>query len=670
MQSAKIEDQFDSILVSYTSPTQSVSFNLSQTQLSISNNFIGVTNSSVSLGTSGFTNVQASISLNASLMYSQSLGVSSSGSVDYSSISLIQKTGLSKVAVVGANGIESNVDSSKTVTLSFFYNINQKLNVNSLSTPISITIPKSDSLNVTGFQSITLSSLSSLTCNYNDLFVQYTVTIKQSNSIHIQIKQTQGLGYLVLLKFGSAPKLNLTYSNYDLWKLYCPNDVVTQLNETFHLFFVNTATVNGFNGNVGYAIRELTSAEMKSYCSWKGTSKYKKTTPPKIKVAAKSSNSSTNSSSTCKSITSDFKLRTFLSGCYFMNTSTGYYENNGTEVMISTSVNSTVCQVTHCTEFAGGFIVTPNTINFDTVWANASIGQNPILYATVFTIIGLYFVLAVLCRLMDVRDRNKKGVTLLNENRIDNLYEIILFTGNRRNAGTDSNVFLMMNGKDENSHVIGLKDKQRKLFRRGGFDTFIVSTDQALGDLVCIRVWHDNSGKSMHAANWYLKHVVIHDLTTQNKFVFICERWFAVELDDGKVERVLPSAGQKERSDLKYLIKKQTKDKLSDSHLWFSLIARPVPNAFGRLDRLTCIFVLLCLTMLTNLMFYGSSGSSLNPNALNIGPFTITPEQIGIGVATNLIVFPVSFIIMQLFRRSRDRTQDKIDKSLNKPKKT
>jgi hypothetical protein len=135
----------------------------------------------------------------------------------------------------------------------------------------------------------------------------------------------------------------------------------------------------------------------------------------------------------------------------------------------------------------------------------------------------------------------------------------------------------------------------------------------------------------MHSANWYLKHVIINDLTTQDKYVFICESWLAVERDDGRVERVIPSAGQKERGDLKYLIKKNTTDKLSDAHLWFSLVARPVPNAFSRLDRLTVIFVLLCISMLANIMYYGvlsSNGDTPNPNAISIGPFTFTPEQV------------------------------------------
>jgi hypothetical protein len=171
----------------------------------------------------------------------------------------------------------------------------------------------------------------------------------------------------------------------------------------------------------------------------------------------------------------------------------------------------------------------------------------------------------------------------------------------------------------------------------------------------------------MNKANWYLKHVIINDLSTQNKYVFICEQWLAVEKEDGSIERIIPAAGEKEKADLRFLMKRETKEKLSDSHLWFSVLARPVPSPFGRLDRLTCIFVLLCISMLANIMYYGTASNTLNPNALNIGPFTITPEQVGVGIMTNLIVFPPSFIIMQIFRRSRDRQQDQLDKALKKP---
>jgi hypothetical protein len=151
-------------------------------------------------------------------------------------------------------------------------------------------------------------------------------------------------------------------------------------------------------------------------------------------------------------IKNDMNLRVFLSGCYYMVPSTGSYSTYGTEVMPDTSLAYTHCQVTHCTEFAGGFVVLPAQINFENVWANASIDKNPVIYATVFTIIGLYVLLGVACRIFDIRDAKKKGTTMLNENRLDNLYEVVVFTGHRKGASTDSNVTKMQINYVENKN--------------------------------------------------------------------------------------------------------------------------------------------------------------------------------------------------------------------------
>jgi hypothetical protein len=247
------------------------------------------------------------------------------------------------------------------------------------------------------------------------------------------------------MKFGGHPSLNsTTFASYDLWKLYCPNDTITQNGERFYLFFANMTTVNNYQGMVGFAMRELTSDEMTSYCpSNKNT--YNQTSPPVLSSTLNSNQTSASNSTNCKMIQNDLDLRVFLSGCYYMDTARGSYSSYGTEILPDTHIYATHCQVSHCTEFAGGFIVLPAAINFEAVWANASIEQNPIIYATVFTIIGLYIILAVLCRIFDMQDRVKKGVTLLNGNRTDNLYEIILFTGNRRYGGTDSNVSYLNN---------------------------------------------------------------------------------------------------------------------------------------------------------------------------------------------------------------------------------
>jgi len=68
-----------------------------------------------------------------------------------------------------------------------------------------------------------------------------------------------------------------------------------------------------------------------------------------------------------------------------------------------------------------------------------------------------------------------------------------------------------------------LKRKEEFLFR-------------SLGLLNCIRIWHDNTGKS--SSSWFLKYLIIRDLQTMENFHFISQRWLAVEKEDGKVNNI------------------------------------------------------------------------------------------------------------------------------------
>ena len=145
-----------------------------------------------------------------------------------------------------------------------------------------------------------------------------------------------------------------------------------------------------------------------------------------------------------------------------------------------------------------------------------------------------------------------------------------------------------------------------------------------------MRVWHDNSGKG-DMASWFLKYIIVHDLQTREKFYFLFQNWLAVEKSDGLIDRVLFVAGDKQKTAINYLIQKQAKHNMSDGHLWFSIFARPVHSSFSRLDRVTCCFVLLYLTMLVNIMYYGVAAENKN-NGLTLGPFSFTIEQVFISV--------------------------------------
>ena len=68
----------------------------------------------------------------------------------------------------------------------------------------------------------------------------------------------------------------------------------------------------------------------------------------------------------------------------------------------------TVCRCAHLTNFGGGFFVAPNPIDFDAVFeAFSDLSSNPLVFATVLTIFGLYFVGVIWARWRDIKDLEK-----------------------------------------------------------------------------------------------------------------------------------------------------------------------------------------------------------------------------------------------------------------------
>ena len=153
-----------------------------------------------------------------------------------------------------------------------------------------------------------------------------------------------------------------------------------------------------------------------------------------------------------------------------------------------------------------------------------------------------------------------------------------------------------------------------------------------------IRISNDNSGVGTKAS-WFLKFIIVHDLQTRNKSYFICNKWLAIEKEDSPINVLLPVSGNAQKNDLKYLLEKQSKDKLIDTHMWLSVFMRPVHSTFTRTDRLTCCFVLLYMTMLMNIMYYGMQSDSPLQDGLKLGPINITPEQVDLFIFSFYYLF-------------------------------
>ena len=133
-------------------------------------------------------------------------------------------------------------------------------------------------------------------------------------------------------------------------------------------------------------------------------------------------------------------------------------------------------------------------------------------------------------------------------------------------------------------------------------------------------------------------------------FVFMCNRWLAVEFDDGEVLRTLPSAKEDELKSFNHLFYNVTQRDITDNHLWFSVFMRPNLSTFTTVQRLSCCLALLYCTMLANAMFYQLGEESNQSVTLQLGPITLSVQQLYIGMISGLIVFPINIVIASIFR--------------------
>ncbi|XP_059168642.1 allene oxide synthase-lipoxygenase protein-like isoform X2 [Physella acuta] len=107
-------------------------------------------------------------------------------------------------------------------------------------------------------------------------------------------------------------------------------------------------------------------------------------------------------------------------------------------------------------------------------------------------------------------------------------YMIYVQTGDRRNAGTDANVRIVMHDEYGHSSLpITLDNYFKNDFERGCLDTFHVPSNkiknlQRMGKIVRIEVWKDDAWA---ASDWYVDKIVIENRVTNNTFVFPIFRW-------------------------------------------------------------------------------------------------------------------------------------------------
>ncbi|UJR18699.1 hypothetical protein I4U23_005606 [Adineta vaga] len=523
-----------------------------------------------------------------------------------------------------------NTNLSRSISFSIFdYNQNEIPIRTMMNQSIEIIIPRDPNLII---PSMTLQNVTSMDSTPHHLIFHYQYLNLSSSlpiSVHWEIQPLNtSIGYLFIYKFDQIPQLNSSYNQIDGWTLLCPSLNLT--NESLYTYFINNEqTVN--HQSVIFGLRELNATEISQRCS-----NLSIINPP-------ITNERFN-------FTSNYQLRVYTSGCYYLDKN-NQWKSDGLKVGPLTNRRQTQCFSTHLTTFAGGFVILPESINWNYVFANADFMKNKTIYLTVICVSVIYIILIIYAHYYDKKDVEKLGVTILPDNHREDeyFYQIIVFTGQRKDAGTNSNVHFVIHGDDDDTTIRTFVDPHRQIFQRGSVDAFLMAVPKSLGLLNCIHIWHDNSGKGS-SSSWFLKYLIIQDLQTMEKYHFICQQWFAIE-------RILPVASELEKRQFSFLLTKRTYQSVSDGHLWFSIFCRPLSKQFTRVQRCTCCFVLLFIAMFLNIMYYDLSNEvkSTKTISLSFGSLYITPQQIIIGVIVELFALIPSLLLVQLFRRLRPR---------------
>lgn len=237
-------------------------------------------------------------------------------------------------------------------------------------------------------------------------------------------------------------------------------------------------------------------------------------------------------------------------------------------------------------------------------------------------------------------------------------YDLTVITGVWRDSGTDAKVAIVIHGNDAQSQPIILHKnmiKSRTVLARGSEDSFTINLPMSLGEVRYIHVWHDNSGNS---PSWFLSHVIVTDHQTEEKWTFVSDSWFAVEKGDGMTNRILMPVSPRELKSFKYSLKSRQSKSFSDGHLWLSVVTKTPTSKFTRVQRATCCLCVLMAGMLANAMFYRNDKE---PDAtIQVGPLTFSWRQLMIGLESGLMITPVNFLIMNLYKRSSTKPSNKV----------
>ncbi|EMP36912.1 Polycystin-1 [Chelonia mydas] len=343
-------------------------------------------------------------------------------------------------------------------------------------------------------------------------------------------------------------------------------------------------------------------------------------------------------------------LSLYTSLCQYFSEQEMRWKTEGIIPLEETSPNQAVCLTQHLTAFGASLFVPPNSVQF--IFPAPGPGLNYIVLLTCAVCFVTYSVAMLIVHKLDLIDINRVGVIPFCGKNGMYKYEILVKTGWGRGSGTTAHVGITLYGMDNKSghrHLDG-----ENAFHRNSLDVFQIATEQSLGSIWKIHIWHDNKGLN---PSWYLQHVIVRDLQTSKSDFFLVNDWLSVESEenDGMVEREVYAASETELRSFPRIFVAELQRGFFEKHIWLSMWDRPPRSRFTRVQRATCCSALIFLFLCANAVWYGVVGdvSLSNVAVSNLIPLSV--DTVAVGLVSSVVVYPVYLVILFLFRMARSK---------------
>ncbi|KAM9832468.1 polycystin-1 [Neosynchiropus ocellatus] len=333
----------------------------------------------------------------------------------------------------------------------------------------------------------------------------------------------------------------------------------------------------------------------------------------------------------------------FSSVCRYYDRNERQWSSKGLLPLEGSTLHRAHCLTHHLTTFGATLFVHPGAV----VLLPPSEGpvRNVVAGLVCVALLLIHFLVGLIAHKLDHLDSQRLSqVPLCGRPGLFH-YRVLTKTGWRQGAGTSAHVGISLYGlnKSGSRHL-----KRDGAFQRGNLDQFHVETDDNLGELWKIRIWHDNTGLD---PSWFLQHVVVWDLQTDYMFFFLVDDWLSVEnLKNGTVEKEVLASCPAELARFGRVLTSQLLFGMMERHLWLSLWNRPAHSRFTRSQRVTCGALSLHLYLTLGALWYGavSAEGSSGPVSAQL---LFNMETVAMGMTTAVLVLPVQCLVCFIFRK-------------------